>query len=1141
MSTLLLSFTLLFAPTTTTAAAEEGEPIVIGGQTYEKLATRQATLARMRDRLVPEKGDWGDWHLLTPFPYDGHGTGDIYTPRGPEDQLAAMQLGGPGPDLSRAHVGKNGVECRWTKLEDVPGRRVDMLVHDDEQLNNNGIAYLHATVDSATAQTHELLMGSDDGLLIWLNGRLIWEVDEPRGLNPFGDRVRFDLAPGTNHVLFKVSQGGGGWDFQISTRGTIDSVTDAHLFYQLERDFPSSREREHYRILTHPIPEDTVLEVGGLAFYGEDARPVVTTRRGDVFVVENAYDEPPLDAKFVPFATGLHEALGAGVRVDEDGEAIYVVQRGELTRLRDTDGDDRADVYETFNDDWGVSGNYHEFAFGPKFDRHGNAWVTLNVGFCGSLGKAVVPNRGACLKIDPSGKTTWVCDGLRSPNGIAEWGDGAMFYVDNQGDYIATNRLSWLKPGSWHGHPASLRWRTDLKEGELPPRQPASVWLPYDKVGRSASDIALDTTGGSFGPFENQFFVGDQFHPIVTRVTLEIVNGHYQGACYPFLEGFACGNNRLAFAPDGSLFSGQTDRGWTSTGRKRYGLERAVYTGVLPFEMHEVTATEDGFRIRFTKDVDRATAGDVRSYGATSWTYAYHPEYGAPEDDKRPLVIPEVVVEGPRTVRLKVDPFRKGYVHELRAPGVRAADGEALLHDVAWYTLIEVPGQETARAASDVGGDDGELPRVLLCTQSSGFTHGVVKRADDGGLSLVEKTMLAATAGRFELTTTQDASTIDAAMLAETDAVVFYTTGELPMGDNLGVMLDWIAKGGAFVGIHCATDTFYKQARYQQMIGGVFDGHPWNQRVRVSVDDPSHPATDHLGSAFVIADEIYQYRGFERHPTHVLLSLARDGEEAADLSRGKRADGDYALAWWKDHGEGRVFYTALGHRPEVWNDPRFRDHLLDGLSWAIDGEDHPAPMPSGAVSLSTLAAWSTRAGDGAQWTPLPEGPGGGFEVAAGEGDIVTNLEFSDFLLHLEFMTPDSPEDARGQARGNSGVYLLDRYELQVLDSYGLESKANDCAAIYSTKAPDVNASRPPGRWQSYDIRFTAPRFDVAGNETAHARITAWHNGLLVHDDFELERPTGGARSMREVPRGPIRLQDHGNPVRYRNLWIIPAR
>ena len=111
--------------------------------------------------------------------------------------------------------------------------------------------------------------------------------------------------------------------------------------------------------------------------------------------------EPPLNARFTLFAEGLHEPLGLASRMDADGEAVYTVQRGELTRLMDLDGDDCADLYESFNADWGVSGNYHEFAFGPKFDRQGNAWITLNVGFCGSLGKSEVPWRGWAVKVSP--------------------------------------------------------------------------------------------------------------------------------------------------------------------------------------------------------------------------------------------------------------------------------------------------------------------------------------------------------------------------------------------------------------------------------------------------------------------------------------------------------------------------------------------------------------------------------------------------------------------------------------------------------------------------------------------------------------------------------------------------------------------
>ena len=179
-----------------------------------------------------------------------------------------------------------------------------------------------------------------------------------------------------------------------------------------------------------------------------------------------------------------------------------------------------------------------------------------------------------------------------------------------------------------------------------------------------------------------------------------------------------------------------------------------------------------------------------------------------------------------------------------------------------------------------------------------------------------------------------------------------------------------------------------------------------------------------------------------------------------------------------------------------------------------------------------------------QWRhPKKSGPvkwkliNGAMEVEPGAGSIITRKEFADLKLHLEFRTPFMPK-ARGQKRGNSGVYLMGRYEVQILDSYGHEVADNECGGIYKVAVPRVNMCAVPMQWQSYDITFHSPRFDSAGTKIKNARLTVLHNGVKIHDNIELPRPTVAPLGKNESSTGPIYLQDHGNRVQYRNIWFL---
>ena len=407
--------------------------------------------------------------------------------------------------------------------------------------------------------------------------------------------------------------------------------------------------------------------------------------------------------KWTLYARGLHETLGISWK---DGW-LYATQRGEVSRLKDENGDGQADIVETVSDGWEIDGDYHEYAFGSRFDDDGNIWVVLCLtGSFSSNNKY----RGWCLRIGEDGTTIPTCSGIRSPGGIGMNAKGDVFYTDNQGPWNGTCSLKFLKPGSFQGHPGGNRWyETTDAIGEKPQDpvsgsrimteadkisvyEPPAILFPYRKMGQSASGITCDTTGGQFGPYEGQLFVGDQTFSTVMRVCLEKIDGHYQGACIPFLEGFGSGTLAVEFADDGSLFVGGTNRGWGSRGTKPFALERVRWNGKVPFEILTMSAKPDGFELTFTEPVDPETATDITNYTLPTYTYIFQSSYGSPEvDHVDSLVKRATVSQDGKTVRLYVDKLHRGHVHELHLDGLKSQKGLPLLHPVAYYTLNYIP------------------------------------------------------------------------------------------------------------------------------------------------------------------------------------------------------------------------------------------------------------------------------------------------------------------------------------------------------------------------------------------------------------------------------------------------------------------
>ncbi|MGX5818916.1 hypothetical protein ACWKWU_12010 [Chitinophaga lutea] len=489
------------------------------------------------------------------------------------------------------------------------------------------------------------------------------------------------------------------------------------------------KEEDYFRILKMSAPEGTLLEVGGLVTL-PNGDLGVATRRGDIFIVENPSSRRPF---FRKFASGLHEVLGLAYK---DG-SLYCAQRGELTRLADTDMDGKADVYETVYA-WPISGHYHEYSFGPKLAPDGSFFVSGNVAFGDQewwRGESRVPWRGWMMHISADGSTMepWAT-GMRSPCGIGMI-NGELFYTENQGDWMGSGGLWHIGKGDFVGHPAGLRWaelpnspvkltnakfvaniderRVKNAEGRFikpenvvdekfkmlyemksvfPSLRTPAVWLPHGVLGISNSE-PLSIPEGAFGPFAGQILVGDQGQSKIMRVVLEKVKGEYQGVAFDFRSGFQSGVLRMSWGKDGSLYVGETNRGWGSAGDANEGLQRLVWNNRIPFEMQTVKAMPDGFEIEFTLPVDRKSAEDIASYSVESFLYKYHPVYGSPVVNNETCEIKGVKVsDDGLKARIIVENLRPYYIHNITLEGVRSRDHfYSLVHPTGYYTLNNIP------------------------------------------------------------------------------------------------------------------------------------------------------------------------------------------------------------------------------------------------------------------------------------------------------------------------------------------------------------------------------------------------------------------------------------------------------------------
>lgn len=431
-----------------------------------------------------------------------------------------------------------------------------------------------------------------------------------------------------------------------------------------------------------------------------------------------------------------------------------------------------------------------------------------------------------------------------------------------------------------------------------------------------------------------------------------------------------------------------------------------------------------------------------------------------------------------------------------------------------------------------------EPKKLILVTATKGFRHSSIPTAENviatlgrsSGVFTIVDVVRGGPEGKDDA---EVAEKMTMAKLNAVDGVIFAnTTGDLAIPDREG-FVKWIQAGHAFIGMHSCSDTFHGFPGFIEMLGGEFLTHDAQVGISAINQDPQHPATRHLGPTYEVYDEIYQFKSFDRAKTHGLLGL--------DTHPNYKFPGDYPVAWCKQVGKGRVFYTSLGHREDVWSSAVYQQHLLGGIEWALGlaagsaTPQVPAPVLTKAekaegfrplFDAQTLNGWQLRRPDGTQsWlvengmliNRLEHTKG---KVTGHGTDLVSNEKFRDFVIRYDFVIPPG---------ANSGVYLRGRHEIQIFDDYGKKPELGGNGAIYNVSPAALMASRKPGEWQSVEARIVGDK------------ITVILNGVTIQDGVACNKGTGSHLDDNVDQPGPILLQgDHGE-VAFRNIRIHPLK
>ena len=556
-------------------------------------------------------------------------------------------------------------------------------------------------------------LSSDDGSRLFVDGQEIINHDGPHGMAP--KEAEIALRAGYHPFRFDYFQGGGGrgivlkWarfgtvGFKVISEGSFyhrksDNVEGMKAMSKIENAVPGDgaplTEVHPAYDLTQARPEEFLPKVAGMDFL-PDGRLVVSTwdASGAVYILENVSSGDPKKIKVKRIAAGLAEPLGLKV---VDG-VIYVLQKQELTKLVDTNGDDIIDEYQCFAKGWGASSNFHEFAFGLVHkDGYFYAALAIAINPGGASTRPQGLDRGKVIRISAKdGSMEFIARGLRTPDGVGIGPDGEIFIADNQGDWLPSSKILHVQPGAFYNSFAV----DSATVAQMPIQQPV-VWLPQDDIGNSPTQPTVINDG----PYQNQLLHGDVCYGGLQRVFMEKINGNYQGSVFRFSQGLEGATHRLVWGPDKALYVGMIGNSgnWGQQGKLWYGLQRMKYNGESVFEMLAVRAKTNGMEIEFTEPLPENTGWDTYSYLVKQWWYEPTVNYGGPKMDEETVNVSSATVSADRKkVFLEISGLKPQHVVYIQLRNLPVSElGHEIWSTETWYTLNAIPADQPGIAGT---------------------------------------------------------------------------------------------------------------------------------------------------------------------------------------------------------------------------------------------------------------------------------------------------------------------------------------------------------------------------------------------------------------------------------------------------------